>query len=162
MDPGLDTGLSLLHITPDQYRVIDHQVVTYAPDISSSPVMVLKSWKESHSELPHVLVYENFHVRPGKVIPDTTALKVIGGVEHWIMTDHPYQEVVVREPVQGKHMITDRVLTNAGLYVDDNSESRHVRDAHRHAAAYLEKIKHLPFCRNAWPPRSVECPHDHP
>lgn len=162
MDPGLDTGLSLLHITPDNYQVIEHHVVAYNPEAFSSPVMVLKEWRMAYSEHPHILVYENFHVRPGKMIPDTTALKIIGAVEDWMMTNSPYREVVVREPVQGKHLITDTVLTNAGLHVNENSDSRHVRDAHRHAAAYLTEIKHLAFCRAAWPPRSVECPHDHP
>lgn len=156
MDPGRDTGLSLLRITPDSYRMIEHQVVTYAPESFSSPLTVLKEWTERYPQHPHILVYENFHVRPGKKSVDTTAINVIGGVEHWLMEAAPYVQVFPREPVQGKHLVTDEVLVNAGLHVCNGGGARHVRDANRHAVAYLQQIGHIPLCRAAWPRKSVQ------
>ena len=92
-----------------------------------------------------------------KAPPDTTALRVIGGVEEWLMSqaEPPYVQVIKQEPDEGKHMATDEVLVSAGLYVCIDKDSRHVRDANRHAVKYLEGIKHRPLCLAAWPPPSV-------
>jgi len=157
MDPGLDTGLSLFRIGPAAYEMIDYAVVRYDMDDRSSPLTVLKEWRKIHSSLPQRFLYENFHVRPRRTVPETTALNVIGAVEHWIAfdLDDPYDQVIAQEPVEGKHLADDEALHNAGLYVDDNADSRHVRDANRHACTYLEEIHYLPLIRAAWPPRSV-------
>lgn len=157
MDPGLDTGLSMFRITPDRYEMIDYAVVRYDIDDRSTPLSVLKEWREVHSSMPQRFVYENFHVRPCRVVPDTTALRVIGAVESWFTFDleSPYEQVIKQEPLEGKHLATDLALTNAGLYVDDDADSRHVRDANRHVCTYLQDIYYLPLIRAAWPPQSV-------
>jgi hypothetical protein len=152
MDPGATTGLALFDIQKNSYSLVTYQAVPYEPTMMSSPVMVLKEWKEIHGRQPHALVYENFHIRPDAVDPDTKALNVIGGVEHWLMEHTPYIDVTAYEPVQGKHFVTDEILANAGLLVSRKHEDRHVRDATRHAVTYLQKkIRHLALCRAAWP-----------
>lgn len=157
MDPGRDTGLSLFLIQPDAYTLMDHRVIRYDPEYMSSPTTVLMEWLEMYTTHPHMFVYENFHVRPQEAIPDTTALNVIGAVHEWMMRRPvvPYQQVIKQEPVQGKHMATDEVLVRAGLYVDIDADSRHVRDANRHAVKYLDHIKHRPLHLAGWPPPSV-------
>jgi hypothetical protein len=157
MDPGLDTGLSLFKIMPNTYAVIDHAVVRYDTESRTTPLSVIMEWQQAHTGMPHRFLYENFHVRPMRVVPDTTALNVIGGLEHWLMSDgqDAYDQVIAQEPVEGKHLATDEALRNAGLYVNENSDSRHVRDANRHACTYLHEIRYLPLIRAAWPPQSV-------
>lgn len=157
MDPGLDTGLSLFKIETDSYRMLNHAVVRYDTDDRSSPLSVIKEWRKGHSSVPHRFLYENFVVRPSRRVPETTALRVIGAVETWFTfdLDDPYDQVIRQEPVEGKHLATDEALRNAGLYVDEDGDSRHVRDANRHVCTYLNEIRFLPLIRAAWPPHSV-------
>lgn len=84
MDPGGTTGLVLLRITPDAYHVTETAAVRYQPDEGDSPVLTLKRWRTQYNDLPHVMVYEDFHVRPGqRHTPDTTALSIIGALRGW-------------------------------------------------------------------------------
>lgn len=84
MDPGGTTGLVLLRITPDDYHVMETAAVRYQPEEGDSPVLTLKQWRTWYDDLPHVMVYEDFHVRPGqRHVPDTTALNVIGDLSGW-------------------------------------------------------------------------------
>lgn len=138
--------------------MIDYRAVEYNVETRTTPLMVLKEWTSTHVGLPHFLVYEDFHIRPGKRSVDTTALNIIGGLEHWIMEEDPYTQVIAQEPVQGKHLVTDEVLKNAGLFPKGSADLRHVRDAMRHAVTYLEGCSYLPLCRLAWPTSSVQSP----
>jgi hypothetical protein len=79
MDPGRTTGLVILRINPEEYEVVD----TAAVGGSSEVVDILRAWNAKHADLPHVLVYENFHVRPDSVIPDASADTVIDAVRLW-------------------------------------------------------------------------------
>ena len=82
MDPGRTTGLGLLRIECDSFTVEETASVVYA---DSNPARVLESWRHQYSDVPHILVYENFTIRPGRVKPDTTAIDVISNVMTWIL-----------------------------------------------------------------------------
>jgi len=154
VDPGGDTGLALLEIHPDTFLVKDWAVLSY----EENPVSRLKKWRED-SDLPAVLVYENFHVRPGFTVPDTTALEVIGGIAMWLREyppsedkePWPYSMVISQEPAEAK-WITDEILDRLGMKVRAKG-SRHVHDALRHAVSWLTRKRYRPLCRIAWPRR---------
>jgi len=88
MDPGGTTGLGLIRVTDETYISLEQEVAAYLKD-DASAISILKEWRQTYDDLPHVLVYENFHVRPVRAIPDTTALRVIGDLEAWIHTADP-------------------------------------------------------------------------
>lgn len=153
VDPGLDTGLSLMAVYPESFGLEETQVVHYDPLNGISPLVVLRRWGRSKG-LPVVLLYENFHVRPGRMKPETTALRVIGGIEEWIRSspEPPYTNVIPREPVQGKLAITNEVLDRMGM-LGHGGLTRHVNDAVRHTVAWLVGIGYVPACKAAWPSR---------
>lgn len=153
VDPGKTTGLALMEITPDHYTLLTHAAILDGDDTTEGVVGQLKQWMELRPGR-HVLVYEDFHVRPNVIGLDTTALEVIGKMQQWIDSDRPYDYVVVRQPLQGKHLITDQALKNAGLWASNGPDARHIRDALRHAVAHLQKLQHKALCRAAWPRRS--------
>lgn len=82
VDPGGTTGLGLLWVGDGGYDSLDKCVVPYRPDVYT-PVDKLKEWRAMYADAPHILVYENFHVRPQRAIPDTTALRVLGEMDGW-------------------------------------------------------------------------------
>lgn len=148
MDPGQDTGLALLRIEEEDFTVEETATVRYDPPRHGQPSRVLAQWNRSYSDIPHVFLYENFHVRPGPVVPETTALEVIGAVEYWMYeSDHRpmYARVVKKEPVQGKHQATDAKLKKLGLFFLGH-EQRHVNDTMRHAVTFLTSLSYLPVC----------------
>jgi len=83
MDPGHTTGLGLLLVSEDDFTIEETASVLYKPESNSSPLRTLKVWRKNYTEAPHILVYENFTVRPGRMKPDTTALEIIGSVQDW-------------------------------------------------------------------------------
>lgn len=155
MDPGRTTGLALMEISPIRYSLLTHTTTRHDPESGASAQHQLREWRERHPDMDHVFVYESFHVRPGILGVDTTAIEVISDTLAWVNDTKPYDYTVAKEPVQGKHLVTDQVLKNAGLWTA-GPEARHVRDALRHAVAHLQQIRHLPLCRAAWPPRSAQ------
>jgi hypothetical protein len=95
MDPGGTTGLGLLRVTEETYISVDQEVVAYLKG-DTSAVSILKGWREKYDDLPHVLIYENFHVRPIRAVPDTTALRVIGDLEAWLSPTDPNTAKAIR------------------------------------------------------------------
>lgn len=117
-----------------------------------TPLDTMKRW---HAKFPghmHVFVYENFHIRPGVVVPDTTAIRVIEATMNWIEEDAPYVKVVAQEPAQGKHQVNDQTLERMGLK-QRGGVTRHVNDATRHGVTWLIGQRHRPTARLAFPPR---------
>lgn len=155
VDPGGTTGLALLHVSPSAFTAVDQSADLYDPEHQKTPLITLKKWRAAYDTCPHVLVYENFHVRPGQKAVDTTALRVLGGLEEWLMHETgAYHQAVAQEPVQGKSMVTDEVLNRLGLHAY-GKDARHIRDAFRHAVAWLARRSYLPVCTRAWPKKEA-------
>ena len=149
VDPGLDTGLARMLAGP-KLVLEETRVTHYQPLDGVSPLADLREWSRAHTDLPTVLVYEDFHARPGRVKPETTALRVLGGIEEWVRMENPYVKIVRREPVQGKLAVTNEVLERMGM-LQRGGITRHANDATRHAVAWLVSVGYLPASRMAWP-----------
>lgn len=158
MDPGGDTGLSLFHIQPDSFRLLECATVPWDPRNGFTPTATLVQWRLEYPGVHHFL-YEDFHIRntENAAATDPTALQVIGAVEQ-VMYDRGhtmYEQVFKQEPVAGKRMGTDETLEKLGLHMDHRHSQRHVRDANRHAVTHLVSRRYMPMCRVAFPRRSV-------
>lgn len=89
IDPGGTTGMSLMSITPDDYKLISTAAVPYKirnGKVASSPLDTLKQWHAGHTDMPHIFLYEAFHIRPGQKAVDTTAFDVLSEVRRWMTT----------------------------------------------------------------------------
>lgn len=157
VDPGGDTGLSLLLLRPDGFELIDSATVPYRPEEEPPPTQTLRRWHLDHPG-PHRLLYENFHLRntSSAAGTDPTALEVIGGIRQMVY-DRPdmYTEVVRYEPGQGKHLGTDEALERLDLHFGHRHAQRHVRDSLRHAVSYLVKRRYLPMVQQIAPRRTT-------
>jgi hypothetical protein len=164
VDPGGDTGMSLLHVQPEELRLVEYATIPWQPRNGHSPIATLTAWRQAYRG-PHVLLYEDFHLRNTEeaASTDTTPLLVIGAIEQMMLDQgNPYEEVFTQEPVEAKHMATDEKLELLGLHLGHQRPQRHVRDANRHAVAHLAKRGYLPVCRIAFPRRSVRSPQGSP
>lgn len=148
MDPGGDTGLARFLVQPESFTVEETRVVPHNQE--STPVTVLHEWSEVHTDMPLILLYEGFHVRRGRTHTDLSALKVISAVEEWMRMNHFYDQVIRREPVEGKFAVGDDVLERMGIK-GRGGLTRHTNDALRHGVAWLARCGYLPVCRAAWP-----------
>lgn len=95
MDPGGTTGLGLIKVGEETYIPMEQEVAAYLKG-DTSAISILKDWRKTYDDLPHVLIYENFHVRPIRAVPDTTALRVIGDLEAWIHSSDPNTAKAIR------------------------------------------------------------------
>jgi hypothetical protein len=95
LDPGGTTGLGLIKVKEETYISMEQEVAAYLKN-GASAVSILKDWRRTYDDLPHVLVYEDFHVRPVRAIPDTTALRVIGDLEAWLNPSDPNTARAIR------------------------------------------------------------------
>jgi hypothetical protein len=169
MDPGGSTGLSLFHVKPDGFRLLEYVTVPWDPRSGLNPTTTLVQWRLEYPGIHHLL-YEDFHIRntENAAATDPTAFLVIGAVEQ-VMFDRGhtmYEQVFTQEPVAGKRMGTDEVLEKLGLHMDHRHAQRHVRDANRHVVTHLVSRRYLPVCQVAFPRRSVRTrqailPHSH-
>lgn len=153
MDPGGDTGMSLLHIRPKEFELVDWATVPYDPaleDESAMPTMKLVEWSLTYPGR-HQLLYENFHLRNNSAQKDTTALRVIGSIEQLVYERSLFEAIHAQEPVEAKHMVPDEVLEALGLHMRNEHSQRHVRDSLRHAVSHLTRMRYLPVCRAAYP-----------
>jgi hypothetical protein len=153
MDPGGETGMSLLHIRPREFELVDWATVPYDPRLerdSAMPSMKLAEWNRRFPGR-HQLLYENFHLRNNAAQKDTTALRVIGSVEQLAFERKFFEAVHAQEPVEAKHMVPDEVLEALGLHMGHEHAQRHVRDSLRHAVSLLTRLRYLPVCRAAYP-----------
>lgn len=153
MDPGGQTGMSLLHIRPREFELVDWATVPYDPRLeqdSAMPSMKLVEWSQRFPGR-HQLLYENFHLRNNAAQKDTTALRVIGSVEQLAFERKLFEAVHAQEPVEAKHMVPDEVLEALGLHMGHEHALRHVRDSLRHAVSFLTRLRYLPVCRVAYP-----------
>lgn len=155
MDPGGTTGLSLLRISEKNFTVESQKAVKYDPRTGESPIKTLREWRRRFLAHPHIHVYENFHLRPGRQSTDITAYGLIVALEHWIMDEDPYEVVAPQEPVAAKNLVSDTILDRLDLKAY-GPDSRHINDANRHAAAWLARNGYEPLCRTAWPQVSNE------
>lgn len=155
VDPGGESGLSLLHVKPDGFELLDYQTVRYRPSELPPPTSTLIAWRQMYPG-EHELVFENFHIRndSSAAAKDPTALMVIGGIEQMLYDRSPYIEVTAQEPIEGKHSVTDEKLEELNLHLDHKYTQRHVRDSLRHAVALLIKRRYRPVCHRAFSGRT--------
>lgn len=161
MDPGGDTGMSLFHIKPEKFRLVEFATVAWRPRQGSNPTATFVGWRLEYPGVHHFL-YEGFHVRntDSAAGTDTTALEVIGAMEQ-VMFDRGeamYEKVFSQEPVavkREKGLATDAVLESLGLHLGHHHHQRHVRDANRHAVVHLANRRYRPVCEAAYPRRAV-------
>lgn len=152
VDPGGDTGLSLFHIKPDNFRLLEYATVRWRPRHGENPVAVMVEWRLTYPGVHHLL-FEAFHLRNTEeaASTDTTPLLVIGAMEQMLFDrGSPYEAVFEQEPVKGKHMATNEKLEMLNLHLDHADAQRHVRDANRHMVTHLTKRRYLPVCRAAF------------
>lgn len=150
MDPGPDTGLTLLRATEEALRCEATAVARYDQARGFTPLTTIKRWRQEFPDGKHIFVYENFHIRPGAVNVELSALDVIKEVRDWIADEKPYAKVVVYEPVHGKHQIPNEVLERMGL-LQKGGITRHANDATRHGVTYLTQLRHRPTSLLAFP-----------
>lgn len=153
MDPGGDTGMSLFHIRPKEFELIDWATIRYDPrsrEASSMPTAKLVEWTVEYPGR-HELLYEDFHLRNNAAEKDTTALRVIGSLDQMLYDREIFDAVHTQEPVEAKHMVPDEILEKLDLHMGHAHAQRHVRDSIRHAVSYLTRRRYLPVCRIAYP-----------
>jgi hypothetical protein len=153
MDPGGETGLSLLHIRPKEFELVDWDTIPYDPrleDEGAMPTMKLIEWALDYPGR-HQLLYENFHLRNNSAQKDVTALRVIGSVEQLVYERKLFESIHPQEPVEAKYMASDEVLEALGLHLGHEHSQRHVRDSLRHVVAHLTRMRYMPVCRAAYP-----------
>ena len=153
VDPGGDTGMSLLHIRPRAFTLLDWATVPYNPMLRDPRAMPTGKLMEWVSRAPgrYELLYEDFHLRNNSAEKDTTALRVIGAIEQVVYEHNPFASVHCQEPVEAKYMVTDETLEKLGLNEETSHGWRHVRDSLRHVVTYLTRRRYLPVCRVAYP-----------
>lgn len=158
MDPGGDTGMALLLVQPRSFLLEDWAVVPYTPG-GDALLKTLRGWRTETERIPGVLLYESFHLRSNKFVPDTSAINVLEQVNMWVDQERsrshghwPYSLITSIPPSQAKSTVPDKVLDRLNLKVQ-GSGSRHVRDALRHAVLWLASYTYLPVASRAWPRR---------
>jgi hypothetical protein len=152
VDPGGDSGLSLLHVQPEEFKLLDYSTIPYEAPKEAPPTQQLIEWTLDYPG-KHILVYEDFHIRntPEAASTDTTALRVIGGIEQMLYDRSIFHEVVTQLPGEAKHTVADEHLEALGLHLGHQHHQRHVRDSLRHAVTLLFKRHYLPVLRAAYP-----------
>jgi hypothetical protein len=160
VDPGGDTGMSLFHIKPDSFRLLEYATVQWRPRDGFNPVDTLVGWRLEYPGVHHLL-YEEFNVRntENAAAADTTSLRVIGAIEQMMYErGNIYEAVFDQIPTKAKYMGTDEILEKLNLHLDNAHAQRHVRDANRHAVVHLAKRGYLPVCEVAYPRRGRRPP----
>lgn len=160
MDPGGDTGLSLFHVKPESFKLLEYATVAWNPRRGSNPTATIVEWRLGYPGIHHFL-YEGFHVRntDSAAATDTTALLVLGAVEQVIWDrGNMYEEIFTQQPVAAKDMVPDEVLEKLNLHLGHQNHQRHVRDANRHGVTHLAKRRYRPICQVAYLRRSVRSP----
>lgn len=153
MDPGGDTGMSLFHIKPTKFELVDWTTVRYDPRLREESCMPTAKLIEWNVRYPgrHELLYEDFHLRNNDAEKDVTALRVIGSIDQMLYDRDIFTAVHTQEPAEAKSMATDEILEKLGLHMGHAHGQRHVRDSIRHAVTYLVRRRYLPVCRIAYP-----------
>lgn len=144
IDPGLDTGFSLLRVDEESRKpvlmsvgTVHYRAIEIYDQVSAWYYMA----RVGHGYAVDI-VMEKFVLRPGRPV-DTTALKVMGVVEAWWAKEGHKQDshYVEHVPVQGKFMVTDDVLRAADVHCKGHA-NRHINDATRHGIGHLLAQKH--------------------
>jgi hypothetical protein len=92
MDPGGTTGLSMNWVSENTFAMVEKAAVPYRQG-QPGPVDIMKEWVAKHPHDPHVLVYEDFHVRPVRGPVDTTAINVITELKGWLSPSNEDREL---------------------------------------------------------------------
>lgn len=154
IDPGLNTGFSLLEVTDINKPVtlVDYCTVTYNAAQIVKILNELYYYDMKQLDMTpadfrdlNMVVIEKFVHRPGRPF-DPTAYKVMGICEAWHQKfrdgGDPMFEYVERLPVQGKKEAPDDVLKRLGIHLPRH-EQRHINDATRHGVSWLLENHHL-------------------
>lgn len=160
VDPGFDTGMSLIQVSAEWNKpvVLRHDTINYRPSGSGAKDFYDKmqdyyDWARYKEGLVTVdVVLEKFVKRPGVVQPELTAMKIMGVLDHWwaANADRMNSKFHEQVPVQGKFMVTNQVLLRTGTWLPGKA-NRHINDATRHGISYLVSQAHVGTCRSAFP-----------
>lgn len=163
VDPGYDTGISLLGVSAEWNKpgLMRHQTVNYQKSGSGAKdffeaMSSFYEWAFDKAGMVEVdIVLEKFTKRPGVVDPELTAMKVMGVLDHWWAAHGQRMKSKFHEriPVQGKMMVTNEVLLRTGTWLPGRA-NRHINDATRHGISWLVDQAHVCTCRSAFPEES--------
>jgi hypothetical protein len=92
MDPGGTTGLSMNWVSEESFTMVESAAVPYRKGMPG-PIEKMKEWVGKYPAAPHVLVYEDFHVRPVRGPVDTTAINVITELKGWLGSSQDSREL---------------------------------------------------------------------
>src|SRR5690606_41718944 len=100
VDPGGDTGMSLLHIRPDSFRLLECATVRWRPRHGENPVATLIQWREEdpggHPHLHPAFLLRNTNEAAST---DTTPPLLIGVSEQVVIGRRPYGQTFAQQPV---------------------------------------------------------------
>jgi hypothetical protein len=160
VDPGYDTGMSLLGINGQRTMpvLIRHDTINYQKSGSGAKDFFLRvqNYYESAFGMYGMesvdIVLEKFTKRPGVVDPELTAMKVMGVLDCWwaMHGNRMKSKFHERIPVQGKMMVTNQVLLRTGVWLPGHA-NRHINDATRHGISWLVDQAHHGTCVAAFP-----------
>lgn len=159
IDPGLNTGLSVLTIDgpTDKPVLVAHTTIHYGNQGARS-IDLYKQVDDWYSYYWYKedrfmdIVLEKFTKRPGVVDPELTAIKVMGIMDLWWFQKASRMRSKFHEriPVQGKHAVKNDVLRRVGVHLPGH-DLRHINDATRHGISLLIDQAHLGTCEAAFP-----------
>lgn len=155
IDPGEETGLSLLEVTGDNEppKILRTGSIVYRGFAIREALCRFyyhgfdpaDGFAATHQVRGlNKVILEKFVHRPGKPF-NPTAYKVMGICEGWHQEfqngGDPMFEYVERMPVQGKSEADNNVLRRLGLYLPGHAQ-RHINDATRHGVSWLLERHH--------------------
>jgi hypothetical protein len=164
VDPGEDTGFSLLEVTSEEkpVQLIDYCTMPYKASEIRKTLCALYYYgadeddgiaRHYQTRGLNTVILEKFVHRPGKPF-NPTAYKVMGIAESWHQDfrdgGDPMFEYIERMPVQGKSEAPDAVLRKLGVHLKGINQ-RHINDATRHGVSWLIEQGHKATCLIAKP-----------
>lgn len=135
IDPGETTGYAVF-----EYTETDPATLFEYGEIPGG-LQVFMEWWQQQSIKFDVLVAEDFILRGGVKLPNTTALRILGFLA-------PYAPVL-QPPAGRKKAVSDDVLKRLGMYLP-GKQYRNAREAVRHGVWYLKRQQHLPTLQYGW------------
>lgn len=138
IDPGVTTGLSVIHVPqdqPPQLRLAEQHILNPGE---------LYQLLTTRIDFPATIVCEDFILRRGgPMTSDQIApTYLIGAVEAWSFVNDYRLELIT--PSESKRAVKDEHLKNLGLFHEPKTRWDHANDATRLVVAHLKVMRHRP------------------
>lgn len=151
IDPGEDTGMSLLEVTGPNTPVtilrtasLRYNALAIHESLCRFYYHGMGHYQPSEVAGINTVILEKFVHRPGRPF-NATAYKVMGICEAWHQRfradGDPTFEYIERMPVEGKKEAPNDVLRKLDVYLSGH-DNRHVNDATRHGVSWLIENRH--------------------